>query len=252
MFRFGNHQTLNSRHAILLPILDTWFRIAIVDGNTPFLLSSEFLRRTLKAIIDTEEGTIWSKTLQRSLSVEVNSKNLFLMDIAQLWSETEGHAQPVLSSQVQSAEALNHATEGEKLTSVKPPVYGHEKSKVVTADLSHEDFRSSSNFDFIPGTSRFHKGSNGECGPSSLVSDSSCLPSDFNQDGHHLAAFEGISPGEQASAGRGQPGNDSVDVFAGSQQRTDRIWSGQEGSIVHRGVQGPLLDGLVCGPLREV
>ena len=44
------------------------------------------------------------------------------MDIAQLWSETDGHAQPVLSSQVQPAEALNHATEGEKLTSLKPPV----------------------------------------------------------------------------------------------------------------------------------
>ena len=132
VFRFGNHQTLNSRHAILLPILDTWFRIAIVDGNTPFLLSSEFLRKTLKAIIDTEEGTIWSKTLQRSLSVEVNSKNLFLMDITQLWSETEGHAQPVLSSQVQSAEALNHATEGENFDSVKPPVHGHDTSTLET------------------------------------------------------------------------------------------------------------------------
>eukprot|EP00434_Breviolum_minutum_P045152 symbB.v1.2.040420.t1/scaffold7218.1/size12596/1 len=99
VFRFGNHQTLTSRHAILLPILNTWFRIAIVDGNTPFLLSSEFLRKTLRAVIDTEQGTIWSKTLNKSLEVEVNSKNLFLMDISQLWSETTGHAQPVLSSQ---------------------------------------------------------------------------------------------------------------------------------------------------------
>ena len=37
VFRFGNHQTLTSRHALLLPIADTWFRIAIVEGNTPFL-----------------------------------------------------------------------------------------------------------------------------------------------------------------------------------------------------------------------
>ena len=55
-------------------MLDTWFRIAIVNGNTPFLLSSEFLRKTLKAVIDTEEGTIWSKTLNRSLEVDVKSK----------------------------------------------------------------------------------------------------------------------------------------------------------------------------------
>ena len=50
VFRFGNHQTLTSQHALLLPIANDWFRIAIVKGNTPFLLSSDFLRETLKAI----------------------------------------------------------------------------------------------------------------------------------------------------------------------------------------------------------
>ena len=38
VFRFGNHQTLTSQHAIMLPIANDWFRIAIVKGNTPFLL----------------------------------------------------------------------------------------------------------------------------------------------------------------------------------------------------------------------
>ena len=123
---------------------------------------------------------------------------------------------------------------------------------MVKADLSHEDFKRSSNFEFTSGTSRGHKGSNEECGPSSLASESSCLSSDLNQDGHHLAAFEGISPGEQASAGRGQLGSDSVDVLAGSQQGTDRFRTSQKGSFVHRGVQGSCLDGLVCGPLREI
>ena len=100
IFRFGNHQTLTSHHALLLPIADSWFRVAVVKGNTPFLLSSDFLRKTLKAIIDTEKGTIWSKALNRDLKIEITPKNLFLMDIVQLW-ETPGNTLPVLASQAQ-------------------------------------------------------------------------------------------------------------------------------------------------------
>ena len=37
VFRFGNHQTLTSRHAILFPLNKEWFRVAVVNGNTPFL-----------------------------------------------------------------------------------------------------------------------------------------------------------------------------------------------------------------------
>ena len=123
VFRFGNHQTLTSRHALLLPIADTWFRIAIVDGNTPFLLSSDFLRKTLKAIIDTDKGTIWSKALNKEIEVEITPKNLFLMDLVQIWEPKE-NALPVLASQVQvtteshnpSNDAKTKATEIEHIS----------------------------------------------------------------------------------------------------------------------------------------
>jgi len=45
-FRFGNQQTLTSRHALLLPLGRVKFRIAIVPGKTPFLLSSSFSRES--------------------------------------------------------------------------------------------------------------------------------------------------------------------------------------------------------------
>ena len=89
VFRFGNHQTLPSRHALLLPLQGSWFQIAVVDGNTPFLLSSNFLRKTIQAIIDTEQGTVWSKVLKKELTVTINHKNLFLLDINQLWEDSE-------------------------------------------------------------------------------------------------------------------------------------------------------------------
>ena len=88
MFRFGNHQTLTSKHALVLPFLSGWFRIAVVPGPTPFLLSSSFLEQ-IQAVIDTAEGTLWSKALNRYLRVERSPKNLFLMDLNQLWLNEE-------------------------------------------------------------------------------------------------------------------------------------------------------------------
>ena len=84
IFKFGNHQTLPSKVALLLPLQGTWIRIAIVEGRTPFLLSSSFLKR-VQAVIDTEKGTLWSKRLNRNLHMTQTNKNLFLLDINQLW-----------------------------------------------------------------------------------------------------------------------------------------------------------------------
>ena len=36
IFRFGNHQALVSRQALLMPLQSQYFQIAIVDGRTPF------------------------------------------------------------------------------------------------------------------------------------------------------------------------------------------------------------------------
>ena len=83
-FRFGNHQTLTSHHALSMPLGKGSFRVAVVPGNTPFLLSSSFLKG-IKAVIDTDEGILFSKLLQRELTITSSSKNLFLMDINQLW-----------------------------------------------------------------------------------------------------------------------------------------------------------------------
>ena len=80
VFRFGNHQTLTSEQALLLPLKGQWFRIAVVPGQTPFLLSSTFLKQ-IKAVIDTDVGTMWSKELQKSLEISKSPKNLYLMDI---------------------------------------------------------------------------------------------------------------------------------------------------------------------------
>eukprot|EP00435_Cladocopium_sp_Y103_P053955 s1428_g17.t1 len=85
-FRFGNHQTLSAKHALLLPLKGQWFRIAIVDGNTPFLLSASFLK-FIGAVVDAEAHTLWSKSLGKYLEVNASPRNLMLVDLNELWSE---------------------------------------------------------------------------------------------------------------------------------------------------------------------
>jgi hypothetical protein len=41
-----------------------WFEVAIIEGNTPFLLSASFLKR-IGVIIDIEKKTLWSGALER-------------------------------------------------------------------------------------------------------------------------------------------------------------------------------------------
>lgn len=51
----------------------------------------------IKAVIDTEEGTLWSKLLGRFLHIERNSKELFLMNINQLWQSEDPKASSDMS-----------------------------------------------------------------------------------------------------------------------------------------------------------
>lgn len=79
----------------MLPFLEQWIRLAVVPGPTPFLLSSTFLKQ-IQAVIDTEQGTMYSKVLKKHLHMDQSPKNLFLMGLNQLWTnlmEASEHAQ---------------------------------------------------------------------------------------------------------------------------------------------------------------
>ena len=82
-FRFGNHGTLQSQHALVVPFQGFKLKIAVVPGSTPFLLSNTLLR-AIEAVIDTQKQTLWSQKLQRRIPLHITSKGLFLMDLNDL------------------------------------------------------------------------------------------------------------------------------------------------------------------------
>ena len=119
-FRFGTQQTPTSRHALLLPLGNVKFRIARVPGKTPFLLSSSFLK-DIKAIIDTEQGTLWSRTLNKELRIHQSNKNLFLMDICQLWNNPEVESSSAVGFTCLPETCQKPASESSVFPSVLPP-----------------------------------------------------------------------------------------------------------------------------------
>ena len=82
-FRFGSQGTLKSEHALAIPIHGLWFKIAVVPGSTPFLLSNTLLR-AIGAVIDTSKKTIYAAKIGKTIPIQLTGKGLFLLDLNDL------------------------------------------------------------------------------------------------------------------------------------------------------------------------
>ena len=82
-FKFGNEGTLQSQHALVIPIGPLKLKIAVVEGGTPFLASNT-LMRALRATINCQSRTVSSPMFNQSIPLSLTSRGLFLIDINQM------------------------------------------------------------------------------------------------------------------------------------------------------------------------
>ena len=82
-FRFGNLNTLEARHALVIPIGPVNLHVAIVPGSTPFLISNT-LMRALKAIVNTHSQKLHSPCFRYPIPLRLSPRGLFLLDINEL------------------------------------------------------------------------------------------------------------------------------------------------------------------------
>ena len=249
-FRFGNQQTLTSRHALLLPLGRVKFRIAIVPGKTPFLLSSSFLKG-IKAVIDTEKGTLWSRTLNKELQIHQSNKNLFLMDICQLWQNPEDEQQVQRSDQtgftcqpVSDKNTVSSLSQRVAVDTQSPKMEAESEtlnSDVATdvSQVSHEDHLKA-----LPQPDKLNR---------SRVSPTPSHQCRVTQHVGHACESE-VAAVSQEPAPRGSSrhcGENSHDAPRSVVQGKDCIRQSQERPIVSGGLQGRSLDRLVHPNLRE-
>ena len=119
-FRFGNQATLTSQHAIVLPLGNLMWKIAVVPGGTPFLISNT-LMRALKAQINCETRTLTSPMLHVPVGLTLTSRGLFLLDVNQLVKSANAMSGSGHSCSVpRPAETfLSDETEGKSLSEAK-------------------------------------------------------------------------------------------------------------------------------------
>lgn len=250
VFRFGNHQTLPSHHALLLPLNGSWFQIAVVKGNTPFLLSSNFLRTTIQAVIDTEQGTLWSKVLKKELTVEITPKNLFLLDINQLWEDHEQSANMTISlSSAQSdhvglgaTDTVRNAQE-KQISSCRQLNCGknHEKTEHEMNKIQQGELGDSAN----PGQEKCIPR---DLGPNPVVNLSNRASSFQTHDGHSCTANEGTSTNTGSNRESRCRENDTRRVGQGD----GLLWHQDDRQGLRNRLSRSGLGTVVCESLRDV
>lgn len=126
-FRFGNNSTVSCTRSILVPIAPFWIQIAIVESQTPFLISNSVCR-SLGAVIDTERHEIHFKKLQRTIPLSLSSKKLFLLDFCQLVSP-EAHSDTLSTVKTENASQAECTSE---VLGQDPRVQGNQCGQVTS------------------------------------------------------------------------------------------------------------------------
>ena len=133
-FRFGNQGTLDSKHALVIPIGQLGLKVAVVPGETPLLLSNTLLR-TLRATVDVAQKQLVSPFPQKPVCMSLSPRGLFLIDINELVMKAR--------NDLMTAETFMHET---KDGSAIPGTNGSaepkesqvfEKSMISTHSMSH-------------------------------------------------------------------------------------------------------------------
>ena len=82
-FRFGNDSTVIGDRAVYFPVQQYWIKVVIVPSNTPFLIANSVFR-SLGAVIDTEDNTVFFKKLHRRIPITLTDRKLYRLDFAEL------------------------------------------------------------------------------------------------------------------------------------------------------------------------
>ena len=234
----------------MLPLQGSWFRIAIVPGATPFLLSSTFLKE-IQAVIDTDEGTLWSKKLNRKLVMERSPKSLFLMDLTQLWQPQEEtscltQTECPISEPKKVPPGVTAKPEGSSCEDEVRDV--HQGMKC--ADSENQVHQISSQPECNPCTKSECTAASGPSVPYRYRSVPCQHPSSSSTDGHVDLSGTVQGAEEEQQADR-RSGSAPIHDVGGTGQREGNVWGSQERDVVQQGLRRCPVDRAHPAPIRE-
>ena len=105
VFRFGNNGVLPNVFAMFIPLGKGWFRVEVVEGKTPFLLSNAFLRK-IGGVLDFEQVVLRIPKWQRQAELALDRKGLYKVDMVRLLDGLECQQ----SNRESESESIWHAS----------------------------------------------------------------------------------------------------------------------------------------------
>eukprot|EP00435_Cladocopium_sp_Y103_P051301 s650_g15.t2 len=133
VFRFGNNGTLKSLGAVFIPFGSKWFRVEVVQGWTPFLISNAFLS-FLGADLLVSQSVLRVSAWCLDVKLHRNSKGLFTVCLTELIdaaSHREGH--PC------SEEVITWASSNNTNTDLSKEVYCTQQQQLKPSEIEVND-----------------------------------------------------------------------------------------------------------------
>ena len=253
-FRFGNHGTLKSHHALVIPIHGFHLKVAVVQGSTPFLLSNTHLR-ALGAVIDTSKKELFASKIDRVIPLHLTEKGLFLLDLNDLASGKPGQTVEERFAETHTVtEPKDSPRESKGLDQIENSENHNDTERVDNSSESQSNIVN-------PQVSRSedHELIDTEANDPSMVATqedqshrsfarSFSLP---NRTKHHVDIGQ-ETPSSSGAGGRDHAGPQPV-LDSGPRKDDDPIWKGPLGRDLQGGVgQRPRMGRLVHFPPGEI
>ena len=244
-FRFGNLSTLDSHQALVIPLGRVNLKVAVVPGQTPFLLSNTLVR-ALKAQIDADRQVLNSPLLKQGVDLQLTPKGLFLIDVNQLALQANDRIKAPIHDTFVSHDRPFEGQKDDALTEYDPiskeissqiEKYRCSENMISRpSDVCHASLRDGNHHQFDHVHSQSSKDPSRDC---DLPFASVC----------HVA---GRSP-EEASCPQQRPGGGlQSHVTVGTGRVNSGLRQYPQGQEVHRYVdKSSKLDSMVCEPLSE-
>ena len=177
------------------------------------------------------------------------------MDITQLWSHDPGHAQPVLTSQVQPAEELDCRDGRQNEVVLEKSEKPNCNSGLESMNSQHEIKRSlhTDNQGFSSQGEESASRPTEKLGSKDHASD--FVKEDLSELGSRhvsVATPEELPEADQRASGGREARADPMDESSGSQSGEDWVRESSHRATLPGSLPGSRLDGLVHQPLREV
>lgn len=90
-FRFGNNSSVVGKRSVYFPVGSKWIKVIVVPSQTPFLIANSVFRN-LGPVIDTQDSTIYFKSLDRSIPMTLTERKLYRIDLLDLLQVREKSA----------------------------------------------------------------------------------------------------------------------------------------------------------------